>query len=295
MSEADPARSVDTTSSGRGELALRVISSLVLAPLAIFVAYLGGWTLAAFWGVAAILVFWEWTGLVLDGDRRAVRLAGFMSVALAVVCAAASGQAIGDMHGNLVLAAFASLFIGIFATASLAPRLQRIWVSSGVPYAGMIAVAPVLLRADGDFGFMTLMFLYAIVWATDILAYLVGRAIGGPKVAPRISPKKTWSGAIGGAAAAVAAAVAIAWSGGLAGVGKIVLLAAVLSAVAQAGDFFESALKRRFGAKDSGHLIPGHGGLMDRLDGFVVAAALALVIGIVRGGLHEPARGLLVW
>src|SRR5882724_6275762 len=98
MSEADPARSVGATSSGRGEMTLRVISSLVLAPLAIFVAYLGGWALAAFWGVAAILVFWEWTALVVDGDRGAVRIAGFVSVALAVVCAAASGQAIGDMH-----------------------------------------------------------------------------------------------------------------------------------------------------------------------------------------------------
>jgi phosphatidate cytidylyltransferase len=295
MSDADSPQSMEAGSSGRGEMALRVISALVLAPLAVFVTYLGGWALAAFWGIAAVLVFLEWTTLVLDGDRRAVQIAGVVSVVLAGICASASGPVFYEMHRHLVLTAFAALIIGMFISAALAPRLQRIWIAGGVPYAGLVAVAPLLLRANVDFGLTALMFLYAIVWSTDILAYFVGRAIGGPKVAPRISPKKTWSGAIGGAGAAVAAAVVIAWSAGLESIGKIVLLAATLSLVAQAGDFFESALKRRYGAKDSGHLIPGHGGLMDRLDGFVVAAALALVIGIVRGGLDEPARGLLVW
>jgi len=295
MAEADPARSVGAGGSGRGEMALRVISSLVLAPLAIFVAYLGGWVLAVFWGVAAILVFWEWSGLVVEGDRRAVRAACVPSIVLSAICASAAGYLNGALHTNLVLSAFAMLVVGAVAGAALAPRTQRIWAASGVPYAGMIALAPILLRADAGFGFVALMILFAIVWATDILAYFVGRAVGGPKVAPQISPKKTWSGAIGGALAAMVAAAAIAWSTGLAGIDKIMLLAVVLSVVAQAGDFFESALKRRFGAKDSGHLIPGHGGLMDRLDGFVTAVVLALVIGICRGGLSEPARGLLVW
>jgi phosphatidate cytidylyltransferase len=119
--------------------------------------------------------------------------------------------------------------------------------------------------------------------------------IGGPKLLPRVSPKKTWSGAIGGLAGAVLAAVAVAGAAGLSGLFAIALVAAILSVAAQAGDLFESQLKRRFGVKDSGHLIPGHGGLMDRLDGFVVAAAVAALIGILRGGVEAPARGLLVW
>jgi phosphatidate cytidylyltransferase len=304
MPEADPARPVDTVRRpGTGELALRVLSALLLAPIAVFVAYWGGWAFAVFWGIAAILVAWEWTGLVLfsgsrdapASDCRVTRAVVVASVLVAAACAGATGQMSGGWHAPLVLAAFAALAIGMFAGAALAPRAHGLWVACGVPYAGMIALAPVLLRADAGFGLVAIVFLFAVVWATDILAYFVGRAVGGPKVAPRISPKKTWSGAFGGTAAAVAGAIAIAWWSGLGAGGKIALLAALLSVVAQAGDFFESAVKRRFGAKDSGHLIPGHGGLMDRLDGFVTAAAAALLVGIARGGLDEPARGLLVW
>ena len=295
MSEADPAHSVGAAGSGRGEMVLRIISSLVLAPLAIFVAWWGGWVLAAFWGTAAILVFWEWSGLVVTGERSGMRAVGVAAIVLAVILVTTAGYVVGDLHRNLLLSGFAMLAIGTLAAAALTPRTQRIWAAGGVPYAGMIGMAPIFLRADAEFGFVALMFLFAIVWGTDILAYFVGRAVGGPKVAPLISPKKTWSGAIGGTVAAMTAAAGIAWTAGLASTGKIVLLAAALSAVAQAGDFFESALKRRFGAKDSGHLIPGHGGLMDRLDGFVTAVVLALMIGICRGGLSEPARGLLVW
>jgi phosphatidate cytidylyltransferase len=119
--------------------------------------------------------------------------------------------------------------------------------------------------------------------------------IGGPKLLARVSPKKTWSGAIGGLAAAVLAAIAVAKMAGLSGLLSIAVVAAILSALAQAGDLFESQLKRRFGAKDSSQLIPGHGGLMDRLDGFVFAAAVAALIGILRGGLEATAHGLVVW
>jgi phosphatidate cytidylyltransferase len=127
------------------------------------------------------------------------------------------------------------------------------------------------------------------------VAYFLGRLIGGPKLLPRVSPKKTWSGAISGLLAAVLAAIAVAKAAELSGLYSIALVAAILSAVAQAGDLFESRLKRRFGAKDSSHLIPGHGGLMDRLDGFVLAAAVAAMIGVLRGGVEAPAHGLLMW
>jgi phosphatidate cytidylyltransferase len=139
------------------------------------------------------------------------------------------------------------------------------------------------------------MFLFAVVWSTDTVAYFVGRALGGPRLMPRVSPKKTWSGMLGGTAAALIVALIIATTDSLAGSLAIAALALALSVVAQVGDLFESFLKRRFGAKDSSHLIPGHGGLMDRLDGFVTAAVLAALIGLMRGGLLAPGRGLLVW
>jgi phosphatidate cytidylyltransferase len=164
-----------------------------------------------------------------------------------------------------------------------------------VIYAGAILVAPVLLRHDAALGFAGIMLLFAVVWCTDIAAYFAGRAFGGPKLMPRVSPNKTWSGAFGGAVAAIAGGIGVAHVAGLGNLVAIGLLALVLSIVSQAGDLFESALKRRFDVKDASNLLPGHGGLMDRLDGFVTASAAATLIGVVRGGLETPARGLLVW
>jgi phosphatidate cytidylyltransferase len=183
----------------------------------------------------------------------------------------------------------------MMAAAPMAPARHRGWAAAGVPYAGAIGIAPIALRSDSEDGFVAVIFLFAIVWTTDIVAYFMGRLIGGPKLLPRVSPKKTWSGAISGLAAAVLAALVVAEASGLSGLLPVALIAAALSCVAQAGDLFESRLKRRFGAKDSSHLIPGHGGLMDRLDGFVLAAAVAALIGTLRGGIEAPARGLLVW
>jgi len=186
------------------------------------------------------------------------------------------------------------LAMGALAAAALAPAERRIWVSCGVPYAGALGLAPIVLRSD-ERGFLVIMLLFAIVWATDIAAYFAGRALGGPKLMPLVSPKKTWSGALAGTVAAILVAVAIGRFAGLVGLVPLAVLAVLLSVVAQAGDLFESALKRRFGAKDSSHLIPGHGGLMDRLDGFVAAALLAALVGLLRGGFEAPGRGLLVW
>jgi phosphatidate cytidylyltransferase len=138
-------------------------------------------------------------------------------------------------------------------------------------------------------------FLFALVWATDIVAYFVGRAIGGPKLAPRVSPKKTWSGAVGGTAGGAAAAAAAAFWAGVAAWPIAVLVGVGLSIAAQAGDLFESGFKRCYGAKDASRLIPGHGGVMDRLDSFIAAAVCGAIIGVLRGGLEAPARGLMIW
>jgi phosphatidate cytidylyltransferase len=163
-----------------------------------------------------------------------------------------------------------------------------------VGYAGSILVAPVTLRHDPDYGFVAIVFLFSVVWVTDVMAYVVGRLVGGPKLAPRLSPNKTWSGAVGGAFAAVVAGIATARAAGQDSWMMIALVVLGLSICSQAGDIFESRLKRRHGAKDASQLIPGHGGLMDRLDGFVAAALAAALLGALRAG-GAPARGLLVW
>ena len=267
------------------ELALRVCSALVLAPLAIGIAYLGRWPFALIWGIAAVGVLWEWTSLVAGADRRFVLTTGAASLALAFALVAS----------GLFLAAVIVLAVGTLAAASLAPAERRMWVAGGIPYAGALGVAPIVLRSDGEDGFLAVIFLFAVVWTTDIAAYFIGRGVGGPRLMPHVSPNKTWSGALGGTAAAAGVAIALAAASGLSGLFALAMLAILLSAFAQAGDLFESFLKRRFGAKDSSHLIPGHGGLMDRLDGFIAASVAAMLIGLARGGLEAPGRGLLVW
>jgi phosphatidate cytidylyltransferase len=285
VADSDPVIPSGTIAPPSRELMLRVCSALVLVPLAIGAAYLGGWPFWLFWGLAALGVFWEWNALVAGKARQSAILIGEAALAVSLAFAA-GGRLMGAIGAVIVIAIGGSV---------LAPPQRRGWVAGGVPYAGAIGMAPMALRSDSEDGFLAVMFLFAIVWTTDIVAYFLGRMIGGPKLLPRVSPKKTWSGAISGLAGAVLAAVALAAAAGLSGLLAIALIAAILSAVAQAGDLFESLLKRKFGAKDSGHLIPGHGGLMDRLDGFVFAAAVAALIGILRGGVEAPARGLLVW
>jgi phosphatidate cytidylyltransferase len=295
MADTDSARQANGAGAGGSDLFLRLCSALVLGPLAIGVAYLGGWPFMAFWGVAAVLVFWEWTALVSGEHRRSVFLIGAAGIAFVCLLLGIANYADRDAHPYGAWSAALVLAMGALGAAALSPREQRLWIVAGIPYAGLLGVAPILLRSDAQYGLLAIVFLFAVVWATDIFAYFAGRAFGGPKLAPRVSPKKTWSGALGGVVAAIGTAVAIANLAGLEGKIAIVLVAIVLSLVTQAGDLFESALKRRFGVKDSSHLIPGHGGLMDRLDGFVAAAIVGLAIGLFRGGLEAPARGLLVW
>jgi phosphatidate cytidylyltransferase len=218
---------------------------LVLAPLALIAAWLGGLVFAVFWVIAASIVLWEWSRFVVAGKLR-----GFSRID---------------------------------------------WLAAGVGYAAVLLFAPLILRRDPTLGFAALAFLFAVVWATDIAAYFAGRALGGPKLWPAVSPKKTWSGAIGGTLGGIAAGVLTVKLLGLSVAPMLVLVAGLLSAAAQAGDLIESAVKRHFGAKDAGSIIPGHGGVMDRLDGFLTAAAAAAMVGLIRGGLDAPARGLLVW
>ena len=224
------------------------------------------------------------------GDNLSVRLASSLVLAPLALAAAWFGGAV-----FLIFWAGAALIIGWEWIKLVAPARDPLpWRVAGMIYAAIVFTAPVLLRADVNNGFVALVFLFAIVWMTDIMGYVVGRAFGGPKLWPAVSPNKTRSGAIGGMAGALAAGIVIGAALSLA-VLPIAILSVILSMMAQAGDLFESAIKRRFGAKDTSHLIPGHGGLMDRLDGFITAALVAALIGIVRGGFSTAATGLLVW
>ena len=169
------------------------------------------------------------------------------------------------------------------------------WIACGFVYAAAMFVAPVWLRADAAYGLLAIVLLFAIVWSTDIFGYFAGRAIGGPKLMPSVSPKKTWSGAIAGTLGATIVAVLVASLFGSYNMVAIAAVALLLSVCAQAGDLFESFVKRKFNVKDSSQLIPGHGGVMDRLDGFWAAALVGCLIGVLRGGGADAARGLLIW
>ena len=266
-------------------LALRILSAAVLAPLAIFAAYHGGWAFILFWGVAAIVALWEWTTMVVGATYRLMFVSSGGAIAIAAFL---------TWLGRPVVAIL-MVGLGGLAAAIFAPAERRVWVTAGIVYAGAMLLAPVFLRADEMFGFAVIVLLFAVVWTTDVFAFFAGRALGGPKLLPSVSPKKTWSGAIVGVLGAVLAALFVASLFGPFNRMAIVIVALVLSVVSQIGDLFESWVKRQFGAKDSSHLIPGHGGVMDRLDGFWAAALVGCIIGLARGGFDAPARGLLQW
>jgi phosphatidate cytidylyltransferase len=279
-SKATPAAMAE---QGSRNLLVRVAAALVLAPVAIAIAYAGGWPWAVLVTLAAIGLYVEW--LTIIGVAREARIAGSGAVALAIagVCLATTQ----------IDAALVVLALGLAAIALLSPR-QRIWATAGYCYAAAAEIASVLVRLDQVYGFVALILILLVVWVTDIGGYFAGRGLGGPKLWPRVSPKKTWAGAIGGFVASLAVSGGFA-AFGLGRPGSFLLLGAALSVVSQAGDLFESAVKRRFGVKDSSHIIPGHGGLLDRLDGYVAAVVMAAIFGLLRGGVDGVGRGLMVW
>ena len=274
-------------------LTLRVMSAAMLAPAVLACTYAGGWVFLAVCVIAAGIILWEWTALVArSGDPR------ILGPGLTMLAAGALLVGFGRPEGAVAVLAIGAVLAGL-ATAvwrvAGRPVAATGWAIGGIVYAAIVLIGPAWLRRDPEWGLTALLFLFATVWITDIFAYFCGRAIGGPLLWPSISPRKTWSGALGGLIGGVAAGVGVAYASGVGRLGIVGVMGLLLSVVAQAGDLFESAVKRRFGAKDASHLIPGHGGLMDRLDGFLVAAVAALLIGLIRAGTAAPARGLLVW
>ncbi|GLK75384.1 phosphatidate cytidylyltransferase [Methylopila jiangsuensis] len=272
------------------ELTLRVLSGVVMAALALGVAWLGGPLFGLFWIAAGCAVGAEWAWLATPDPAARRRAAGAVAVALGVI-GALYGASVGWGLGGLLW--LAALALGAVGAGALA---RPAWGAGfGVLYGAAVFLGPLLLRTDPQDGMLALLWLFAVVWGTDIAAYASGRTFGGPKLAPRLSPKKTWSGALGGAILGPAAGVAVAAAGGVGHLAPVALVGLAAAVAVILGDLFESGAKRRYGAKDSGHLIPGHGGAMDRLDGFLVAATVAALIGLSRGGWDGAAQGLLRW
>ena len=268
---------------GSRNLLMRVLAALVLAPLAIAIAYSGGWLWATLVVLASIGLYVEWLMIVGLARKARVTASGVAALAIAGICLIAA-----RLDAALVV-----LAIGLVAVALVSPE-RRSWTATGFFYAAAAEIAAVLVRLDSNNGFVALVFVLLVVWVTDIGGYFAGRGIGGPKLWPRVSPKKTWAGAIGGFVASLVVAVGFAASG-LGKTSALLLVAALFSIVSQLGDLFESAVKRRFGVKDSSQLIPGHGGLLDRLDGLVAAIVVAAILGVLRGGADGVGRGLMVW
>ncbi|MGJ4944366.1 phosphatidate cytidylyltransferase [Bradyrhizobium sp. HKCCYLS1011] len=289
MSKTDTASAVDAAKGpqpnkgAQHNLLMRVVAAVVLIPLALGAAYAGGVFWTALVTVAAVGLYVEW--LMVVGEVRAVgvTVTGALLLAISGVCLAL----------GLVDFAVVVLGLGLVVVVVLAAG-HRSWAAAGFVYTAAAQLASVLVRLDYDHGWFALVLVLLVVWASDIGGYVAGRGIGGPKLAPRISPNKTWAGAIGGFAGSLV--VAAGWAASGAGnLGPLLAVAAVLSVVSQLGDLFESAVKRHFGVKDSSHIIPGHGGLLDRLDGYVAAIVFAAILGLVRGGLDGVGRGLLMW
>ncbi|MBV2144601.1 phosphatidate cytidylyltransferase [Falsochrobactrum sp. TDYN1] len=257
-------------------LQTRILTATILGAVALWLTWIGGLGFSLFSIAIGVAMFYEWVGLTATKQTAFSRIFGWGWLIITSI--------------SLVLDHGALLTIGVLIAGCLVLlatqwKTGRGWTATGLFYAGFSAISLSLLRGDEPFGFMAIIFLFAVVWSTDIAAYFTGRALGGPKLAPRFSPNKTWSGAIGGAVAAVASGVLVASLAVPSGNWLVPLLALLLSVVSQIGDLAESWVKRQFGAKDSGRLLPGHGGVLDRVDGLVAAAAVLYLFGAL---MAEP-------
>ena len=279
----------DTGSSRQmSNLQLRVISSIVLIVVVLAVTFLGGVVFRLLSALIAAVMFYEWCAISRPATAPRHQLVAAVLLAV-VLLALVLGYSAAGVLVLLVLSVVASLLDSRIAGQG---REQGSWAPAGLAYAGLSGLSLALLRDGDQPGLTAILFLFAVVWATDIFAYFVGRSLGGPKLAPSISPGKTQSCALGGTVGGVLAGIALAAYAGLGNLPLLALVALLLSIVSQIGDLFESWVKRRHGVKDSGNIIPGHGGVMDRVDGLVAAAFALYAIGSMLGSADKPAQAL---
>lgn len=264
------------------EMKLRLLSAAVLIPVVLAALWLHEIAFAAIVLITALLVQDEWLRMI-DGNAPPVVLSAFAVLGAVTVVTATQPT----LYGIAVLA------VGAVLAAAVAGRLgiSALWTLFGVLYAGAAIVALVTLRKGGD-GVGAVVFVLLIAWTTDTMAFFVGRKVGGPRLWRRVSPSKTWSGALGGLAFGTLCG-ALVLTALHAPLSTAAIAAAALVAVsAIGGDLLESAAKRRFSIKDAGSLIPGHGGVMDRVDGLIAASVVTAVLGSI-AALDHPASGFL--
>jgi phosphatidate cytidylyltransferase len=259
-----------------GDLRKRVLSAALLAPTALACIWLGADAWTALMAVGAGGLAYEWVALCGERPWRMPGLIVPAAVLLAGLIAVLDRE-----RWALIALGFGAVLAWLLG--------GRRALGFGVLYVGLASVALIWLRGDGAAGRANVLFLVVVVWASDIGAYAAGRLLGGPKLAPAISPGKTWAGAAGGLLAAMLVGEAAGYALGATAYGRAAMVAGLLGVAAQGGDLLESAIKRHFGVKDSGRLIPGHGGLLDRLDGLLTAAPVAAGAALVLG------RGMTLW
>ncbi len=259
------------------DLGVRAGAAVVLIPVVIGCVWLGGTAFELLLLLFGGLMIWEWCRLVFSAQERLVQVLVFAIGTAGAFALAKSGAA---------SFAFGALFAAWALSAGLAALRGGInlWRVCGVPYVVLPILALYYLRTEPLLGVTAIIWLLAVVWSTDTAAYFAGRLIGGPKLSPRYSPKKTWSGLVGGMVGAGLAAMLVASWAGLPSLIWSGALGAIAAAISQMGDIFESACKRHFNVKDSGALIPGHGGILDRVDGLLFAAVFCAAVGLAKHG-----------
>jgi phosphatidate cytidylyltransferase len=262
----------------------RLASGIVLAVGALALTWAGVWPFALLVMTVALIIAWEWGGIVRGASVDTIFVVSALAIVAAVLLTASGTPGLALI--TLVVGAILAALLGFGDRGHLS--------SLGVLYAGLPAISLIWLRSSPQWGFTAVLFVFLLVWATDTGAYAAGRAFGGPRLAPRWSPNKTWAGLIGGVTSAMLVVAALGYMAEAGTIGRMVIGAGVLAVVAQAGDITESALKRLHGVKDASTLIPGHGGFMDRVDGLVFSATFAAVFGLLVN-VHDPARALLMW
>lgn len=270
-----------------GDLGIRALSAAVLIPAVLADVWAGGIWFHLFVALIGILMAQEWVAIVHKDNPLQ-----FALHAAAAMCGALLPLDVG-LGGGLAAIAVLGLLAALAAWRE--DPSGPAWRYLGVPYVALPPIALVVLREDPNYGIAAIVFVMLMVWAADTLAYFAGRIIGGPKLAPRISPKKTWAGLGGAMAGSAIAALGVGLALGLPALWILLVVAAALALVEQGGDLFKSAMKRHYGVKDSGRLIPGHGGVIDRVDGLVAVAAAAALIGALRAGVTHAGAGILVW
>jgi phosphatidate cytidylyltransferase len=270
-----------------GDLAVRTGSAAVLIPAVLLCVWLGGIWFQLFTLLLGYLIAHEWARIVHPGHQ----LQRLLHVGAAVA---------GTLAPNVFSIPVVFLLVIVLAATSSfivwrKDAAASHWNHLGIFYVGFPVMALNVLRSDSEFGALAIFWICLIVWSADTLAYFSGRMIGGPKLAPLISPKKTWAGFAGAIAGSAIASAGFAYFAQLESVIMLILLAGALAIVEQGGDLFESALKRSFNVKDAGQLIPGHGGVIDRVDGLVAVLVAAVLIGFFRQNGEYAAQGLLIW